>query len=466
MALTNLALRLFLQLGVILGTTYMVGLISRRIRQPMVVAEMVAGILLGPSLLGWIAPGIQQWLFPETMTIATSHGSITIAHPSMSILYTISQVGIAIYMFLVGLEFDGKLLGGRSTQASTLAGAGIIVPFFLGIAMVLYLYRYPGLFGQGTNIVVAALFVGSALSITAFPVLARMLQEFALTNTKLGTLALMAASIDDVVCWCLLAIVLASFQSSITIALLAIGGALLYVAIMLIAGRRVLGIVADKVEQAQQVSRYVLIFVLLILMLSSWFTLAIGIHQVFGAFILGLVIPRGKLVDEIRKQFEPLTSIVLLPLFFVYSGLNTQIGLVNTPMLLILLGLILLTAAVGKFGGCTLIARLGGQPWRESVALGTLMNSRGLIELIMLNIGLQEHIITRTFFTILVIMAIVTTLIASPVFEWVYGRIDPLWKEEYNAKRNPRRTNRNQTPPLLTPTRDVTTLPNYDQEIM
>lgn len=435
MTVTDLALRLFLQLGVILATIYVVGLISHRIRQPVVVSEMVAGILLGPSLFGWVLPGIQKWLFPETMTLATHQGSITITHPSMSILYAISQIGIAIYMFLVGLEFDGKLLRGRGSQVSTLAGAGIIVPFVLGVATTLYLYRYPGLFGQSTNIVVATLFVGSAFTITAFPVLARMLQEFSLTNTKLGTLALMAASIDDVVSWCLLAIVLASFQSSFKIALLAIGGALLYIGIMLTAGRRVMGITANKVEQAQHASRYALIFVLLILMLSSWFTLAIGIHQVFGAFILGLVIPRGRLVDDIRKQFEPLTSIVLLPLFFVYSGLNTQIGLVNTPLLWILLGLVLLAAALGKFGGCTLSARLGGQSWREATALGTLMNARGLIELIMLNIGLQEHIITPTLFTMLVIMAIVTTLIASPLFEWIYGRINPLWKKEFYEKR-------------------------------
>jgi Kef-type K+ transport system membrane component KefB len=457
MNLTSLSLRLFLQLAVILGATYVVSLISRRIRQPMVVAEMVAGILLGPSLLGWLAPGVQQWLFPETLTLAIRQGSVTITHPSMSILYAISQFGIAIYMFLVGLEFDGKLLSGRSRQATSLASAGIFIPFVLGVGTALYLYRYPGLFGQGTTILVAALFVGSALSITAFPVLARMLQEFGLTTTKLGALALMAASIDDVVCWCLLAIVLASFQSSFTIALLAIGGALLYVVIMLTAGKRGLGVVVEKVEQAKHASRFVMIFVLLVLMLSSWFTLAIGIHQVFGAFILGLVIPRGRLVDEIRKQFEPLTSIVLLPLFFVYSGLNTQIGLVNTPLLWILLGAILVTAAIGKFGGCTLIARLSGQPWRESLALGTLMNSRGLIELIMLNIGLQDHIITPRFFTILVIMAIVTTLIASPAFERIYGLIDPSWKAEYNAARRAGGRLANLTAPGLTPTREVPT---------
>lgn len=435
MSLTDLALRLFLQIAVILGACYVVGALGRRVGQTLVVAEMIAGILLGPSLLGWLAPGVQQWLFPQTATVTGSGGSVTVSHPSMSILYAISQVGIALYMFLVGLEFEGKLLRGGGKKASSLAGSSIAVPLILGMALALWLYRVPGLFGTGISLWVAMLFVGSTLAITAFPVLARMLQEFELTTTRLGTLALVTASIDDVSCWCLLAIVLASFNNSLVIALVAIGGGSLYVVAMLTIGRKLLGILAARVERQQDIIRPALITVLIVLMISSWFTLWIGIYQIFGAFVLGLAIPRGRLVEEIRKQFEPLTTFVLLPTFFAFSGLNTQIGLLNTPQRWLILAIIFGVALIGKAGSCTLAARVMGEPWREATAIGTIMNTRGLNELIMLNIGLEEHIITPAFFTILVLMSITTTLIASPVFKWMYGRVDPDWKQQFAIQR-------------------------------
>lgn len=435
MSLTDLALRLFLQIAVILGACYVVGALGRRVGQTLVVAEMIAGILLGPSLLGWLAPGVQQWLFPQTATVTGSEGSVTVSHPSMSILYAISQVGIALYMFLVGLEFEGKLLRGGGKKASSLAGSSIAVPLILGMALALWLYRVPGLFGTGISLWVAMLFVGSTLAITAFPVLARMLQEFALTTTRLGTLALVTASIDDVSCWCLLAIVLASFNNSLVIALVAIGGGSLYVIAMLTIGRKLLGILSARVERQQDIIRPALITVLIVLMISSWFTLWIGIYQIFGAFVLGLAIPRGRLVEEIRKQFEPLTTFVLLPTFFAFSGLNTQIGLLNTPERWLILAIIFGVALIGKAGSCTLAARIMGEPWREATAIGTIMNTRGLNELIMLNVGLEEHIITPAFFTILVLMSITTTLIASPVFKWMYGRVDPDWKQQFAVQR-------------------------------
>jgi Kef-type K+ transport system membrane component KefB len=435
MSYSDLALRIFLQLSVILASCYVLGRIGRKLGQSQVVCEMVAGVLLGPSLLGLLAPGVQQWLFPKVATITVGHTSVAITHPSMSILYTVSQIGLAIYMFLVGLEFETKFLRGRGKSVGLIAGSGIAVPFMLGIGITPLLFQHTGLFGPGITVWMAGLFIGATLAITAFPMLARMLQEYHLSTTKLGTITLVAASIDDVSCWCLLAIILATYKSSALIALLAVGGGIVYVAGMLTVGRRILGIYTKRTEQMQTITHQALIVVLLILMLSSWLTLAIGIYQVFGAFIVGVAVPRGRLSEEIRKQFDPLTTNVLLPIFFVFSGLNTQIGLVNTPTLWLLTGLIFLVAIIGKFGGCTLAARIAGESWRESAALGTLMNSRGLIELIMLNIGLQEHIITPTLFTILVIMAIVTTLFASPVFEWMYGRIDPLWKVEFYNKR-------------------------------
>lgn len=435
MSLTDLALRLFLQIAVILGACYVVGALGRRVGQTLVVAEMIAGILLGPSLLGLLLPGVQQWLFPQSATVTGSGGSVTVTHPSMSILYAISQVGIALYMFLVGLEFEGKLLRGGGKKAGFLAGSSIAVPLILGMTLALWLYRIPGLFGAGISIWVAALFVGSTLAITAFPVLARMLQEFALTTTRLGTLALVTASIDDVSCWCLLAIVLASFNNSLTTALVAIGGGSLYVIAMLTLGRKLLGILAGRVERQQDIIRPALITVLIVLMISSWFTLWIGIYQIFGAFVLGLAIPRGRLVDEIRKQFEPLTAFVLLPTFFAFSGLNTQIGLLNTPARWLIMAIVFSVALIGKAGSCTLAARITGEPWREASAIGVIMNTRGLNELIMLNIGLEEHIITPAFFTIMVLMSIMTTLIASPVFKWMYGRVDPGWKQQFAIQR-------------------------------
>ncbi len=280
MSYSDLSLRIFLQLAVILATCYIMGRIGRKIGQSQVVCEMVTGVLLGPSLLGLLAPGVQQWLFPKVATIPVGHTSVTITHPSMSILYTVSQLGLAIYMFLVGLEFETKLLRGRGKSASLLAGSGIIVPFLLGMVITPLLFQHTSLFGPGITVWMAALFVGATLSITAFPMLARMLQEYHLSTTKLGTLTLIAASIDDVSCWCLLAIILATYKSSALIALLAVGGGIIYVVGMLTLGRRFLSIYTVRAEQTQTISRQALIVVLLILMLSSWFTLAIGIYQI------------------------------------------------------------------------------------------------------------------------------------------------------------------------------------------
>jgi Kef-type K+ transport system membrane component KefB len=435
MSYPDLLLRFFLQLAVILTMCYLVGLIGRRIGQSQVVSEMVAGVLLGPSLFGWIAPGVQQFLFPKVATIAVGSATVTIIHPSMSILYAISQVGLAIYMFLVGLEFDTKLMRGQVRNAGLLAGSGMIVPCILGAVVTLVLFQYKGLFGASITLWMAALFFGAAMSITAFPMLARMLQEYKITSTRLGTLVIVAASIDDAACWCLLAIVLASFKSSLLIALLAIGGGFLYIVTMLTVGRRAFGILADRTDQASRLTKQTLVIVLLILMLCSWFTTYIGIHQIIGAFIMGVAIPRGRLVEELRKQLDPLTVSVLLPVFFVFSGLNTQLSLVNTPALWLITGLIILVAIVGKGGACTLATRYTGETWFGSATIGVLMNSRGLIELIMLNIGLQENIITPTLFTMMVLMAIITTLIASPLFEWMYGRTNPLWKKQLSLQK-------------------------------
>jgi len=263
----------------------------------------------------------------------------------------------------------------------------------------------------------AMLFMGAAMSITAFPMLARIIYERGLTGTSLGTLALAAGSMDDAAAWCIFAVVLASFNSNPLIAVSAIGGGALYAAIVLTIGKRLVARLGHKVERDSVMSGQIFTFVLMVVMLCAWVTDAIGIYAVFGAFILGTVMPRGLFAQEIQRRLEPLTTNFLLPLFFVYSGLNTRLGLVDSIMLWSVALLILFAACFGKGVACWLAARLNGEDNREALAIGTLMNARGLMELIILNIGLGRGVITPTLFTIMVMMAIVTTLMASPVFE-------------------------------------------------
>jgi K+:H+ antiporter len=424
----DLVLRLSLQLVVILAACHLVGMIGRRFGQSQAVCEMITGVLLGPSLLGWAVPEVQHWLFPRVASVSVGSTTATITHPSMIVLYAFSQIGLTIYMFLVGLEFDTQLFREQARRAGLISLAGVVVPFVLGAVTAPLLFHQSGLFGAGVTLWMATLFFGAALCITAFPILARILQEREIAGTRLGTLLLAAASIDDAVVWCLLAVVLASFKSSAWIALVAIVGGTLYVVGMLTLGGSILRFFVRYTEQTARRSEYdggmtkrTLAVVLLILMLCAWFTTRIGLYEVFGAFIAGVVVQQSGLAVKIRQQLEPLTVSLLLPVFFVYSGLNTQLGLINTPTLWLVMGLIILVAFVGKGGACLLSARIAGESWRQSLAIGTLMNARGLIELILLNIGLEQGIITPTLFTILVFMAIITTLIASPLFGWLYG---------------------------------------------
>lgn len=414
----DLVLKLFLQLTVILTACRVVGLLGRAVGQTQVVSEMIAGVLLGPSLFGALAPEAQAWLFPQQAQV----GGVTIPHPSMSILYAMSQVGLVLYMFLVGLEFDVGLLRGRVGSAGLVSLAGIVAPFALGAAAGSWLVGEPDFFREALVPWHAALFTGASMSITAFPMLARIIYEKGLSATSMGTMALAAGSLDDALAWCLLAVVLASFHADPSIAVLAIGGGLSYGLGMAFLGRPLLRFLARWTERDGGVTMTTLLTVLVVLMASAWFTDFLGIYAVFGAFLAGTAMPRGRFATEIRQHTEYLTTTLLLPLFFVYSGLNTSLGLVNTPRLWLVTALVILLAVVGKGVACALAARAAGEGWRESVALGTLMNARGLMELIILNIGLQAGVIRPTFFTIMVLMAVVTTLMASPVFHLVYGR--------------------------------------------
>ena len=403
----ELSVLFFLQLGVIIGACRLVRMLMAKIGQPPVVAEMAAGVLLGPSVLGALLPGWHAALFPPA---------------SMPILFIVAQLGLALYMFLVGVEFRTDLFRERMSSAVSVSLAGIVVPFGLGALIALAIHTDGNMFGQTITAGQAALYLGAAMSITAFPVLARIVYERGLSQTSLGTLALAAGAIDDAVAWSVLAIVLASLGNAPTIAIAAIAGGALYAVVVLLGVRPALGPFARSVDRRGGMTFPTLSVVLVLVMLGSWFTDRIGIYSVFGAFVLGVAMPRGVFAEELERLLMPLTTVLLLPIFFVYSGLNTRIGLISTWYLAGISALVLVAACVGKAVACGLAARLNGEAPRQAMAIGALMNTRGLMELIALNIGYERGIITQTLFSIMVLMALATTLMATPLFELVYGR--------------------------------------------
>ena len=409
MSNTELAVLFFLQLATILGVCRLVGMLAKRIGQPQVVGEMIAGVLLGPSLFGLVLPNLQLYVFPKGV--------------SMSILYAASQVGLVLYMFLIGVEFDTNLIRSRLRSAASVSLAGIITPLLLGSLLAYVLTKQPGLlFSKSVMPWEAMLFMGAAIAVTAFPMLARIIFEQNLSGTSLGTLALAAGSIDDAVSWCILAIVLAVFKQNMMIALLAVVGGIVYALVVLLIGRPLLNNLEVITRKRGHISGAMLAFVLMLVMVCGWITDAIGIYAIFGGFILGVAMPRGNFSRHLRNNLEPIVTNFLLPLFFVYSGLNTRLGLLNSWLLWGIALLICITSIFGKGIACWLAALLNKEPQRDALAIGSLMNARGLMELILLNIGLQQGVITPTLFTMLVLMAIVTTLMASPIFEFVYGR--------------------------------------------
>lgn len=402
------AIHFFLELAVILGACRLVGLLARRVGQPQVVGEMIAGVLLGPSLLGRIAPGIQHHLFPPGQ--------------SNTVLYTMAQIGLVLYMFLIGLNFDANLIKHRAGTAVAVSAAGIFAPLALGSLLAMPLLAWGIYFDKSVTLVMAMMFLGASIATTAFPMLARIIFEQRLSGTPLGTLALACGAADDALSWCLLAVVLAIHRGNPALAATAIIGGILYSVLLVTIGRKALTVLGTISERRKTITAPVLSTVLILLMACAWFTDTIGIYAIFGTFILGVAMPSGFFAQELTTRLEPLVTTFLLPLFFVYSGLNTQIGLLNSPALWAVTLGILVVSIAGKGVACTVAARLNKVPLRESIALGSLMNARGLIELILLNIGLQAGIITPTLFTILVLVAIVTTLMATPIFEFVYGR--------------------------------------------
>ncbi len=387
---------LFLQLTVILTTCRICGLLMRRIGQSPVIGEMVAGVLLGPSLLGAVAPATAEWIFPASGKTA---------------LFAIAQVGLTLYMFTIGLEFRMDLLRTNWKNALSVSLSGILTPFVLGASLAIWMAGQEGFFTSGISPLMAMLFMGAAMSITAFPMLARIILEHGLAGTKVGTIGLAAGSIDDVVAWILLAAVLGAMSGSPLLLMMALGGGALYTLVCLKFMPRVWVWLEAHFDD-----RTVLGLVALFLMLGGWFTDLIGLYSVFGAFILGLSVPRDGLAQKTAGRTGPLTTALLVPVFFAYSGLNTSIGLLDSWMLWGVCALVILVAVSGKFFACYAAARFSGSSRPDALMIGSLMNARGLMELILLNIVLEAGLISQTLFTMLVVMAIITTLMAAPGF--------------------------------------------------
>jgi Kef-type K+ transport system membrane component KefB/nucleotide-binding universal stress UspA family protein len=397
--------RFLLQAAIIIASARLLGLLTRRIGQPSVIAEIVAGVLLGPSLLGLVAPGVSAAVFPPE---------------SMALMGTTSQIGLALFMFLVGLELDPRLLRGNGRASVVISHTSIIVPFVLGLGLAWYLA--PSLSDESVPFASFALFMGAAMSITAFPVLARILTERRILRTRVGSVTIACAAVDDVTAWCMLAFVVSMVRSTgMMDAVITTVLALAYIVAMLLGVRKVLARLGTRVQSREGLTHDIVGVVFVFLFLSSLATELIGIHALFGAFMLGVIMPReGGLTAAMAERLEDLVVVFLLPLFFAYSGLRTEIGLLSSLSDWLVCALVIVIACAGKFGGSTIAARLCGLRWREASALGILMNTRGLMELIVLNIGLDLGVISPRLFTMMVIMALVTTFMTTPILERVF----------------------------------------------
>ncbi len=404
----DFSIHFFLQLAVILLACRVVGWLGQKaLGQPQVVGEMIAGVVLGPSLLGLLFPHLQGMIFPKE---------------TRNVLYAGSQLGVGLYMFMVGTTFQADHFKAKARSAFGVSFAGIAAPFLIAVLITPFLLKVPGLFSPSISQANATLFLGACIALTAFPMLARIINEQGLSKTSLGTLSLTAGAFDDACSWCVLAIVLATFGGGPGVAVLAIGGGVSYAVFLMLFGKRLLAPLGRIVEREGQMSLPVMAVTMMLFCLSAFLMDAVGIHAIFGGFMLGAVMPRGKFAEELKKKVEPLAVVLLLPMFFTYSGLNTRMDMVNSPQLLLIALGVLLASIAAKGLACYAAARLAGEDNRTAMGIGALMNSRGLMELIIINIGLQKGIIGPTLFAMLVLMAIVTTVMATPLFELVYGR--------------------------------------------
>jgi len=397
------------ELGTLLLQVVVIGFVARglgwlfaRLHQPRVVGEIVAGILLGPSLLGWLAPSVSAFVFPPA---------------ELGPLYSLSQVGLLLFMFKVGVDLDLRQLRKMGPAVVLTSNISILVPFLGGFALAWFLYSR--LSSPTVSISVFAMFMGTAMSITAFPVLARILTERNLLHSKIGSIAISSAAVDDVTAWCLLALLLAKLRSHAGTPLwFTMGGLIAYVALMTCGVRPLLARITTF--QNETISTDFLALVLLFTFLSAWTTERLGIHALFGAFFAGLVLPRSEgLVHSVASKLETLSNAVLLPLFFAFTGLRTSVRLMSGATLWFYCGLIIAVAVSGKVLGCMVAARSAEISWRQALSLGLLMNTRGLVELVILNVGLDLRVISPTLFSMMVVMALVTTFMTTPLLDLV-----------------------------------------------
>lgn len=398
--------RLLLQFVVIILATRVVGWLFVRLRQPPVIGEITAGILLGPSLLGWLWPEASAFVFPAN---------------SLGVLQLISQVGVCVFMFVVGVELDPMHLRQKAHVAVVISNVGIVVPFLLGVAASLLLHR--NFAAPGTPFLTFALFMGTAMSITAFPVLVRILKDRGIAKTSLGNLATACAAVGDVSAWAMLAVVVALARATgLASTALNLGLIVVFIVVMLLVVRprlpRCLGVEVAETSPGRDAVAAALIF----MTISALLTEIMGIHALFGAFLAGAIMPPSKAFrDGLTLQLENFSGVYLLPLFFVFSGLRTRVGSLNDFSMWLVCAGIIAVAMLGKLGGCMIAGRFMGMHWRESFRLGALMNTRGLVELIALNIGYDLGILSPQIFTMMVLMALATTFMAGPLLNLAGG---------------------------------------------
>jgi Kef-type K+ transport system membrane component KefB len=401
---TELAPRFFIAVAVILAFCRIVAWLLGKIGQPPVVSEMLAGVLLGPSLFGLLLPHAEHMVFPPAL---------------LPVLYVVGQIGLVLYMFQAGYAFTRDRTGRLAGTAGTVSLAGVSVPLLLGVLLVLATDRALPMRAPGVSLGVSAAFVGVALAITAFPMLARIITERGQAGTRHGSLALASGAIDDAVAWLLLAVVLSFASDRLRPALLAVGGLLLLGAAVWFGGRRLTGALMNS-DRLGDEGR--LLGTVTLLFLIAWYTDEIGLYAVFGAFVLGVVMPRSERTEKVVGTLTPVASTVFLPLFFTYSGLRTEFGLLGDPKVLVFALACVLLAIAGKFGACWGAARLRGEPNAVALRVGALMNARGLMQLIALNVGLDAGIVNSALFTVLVLVALVTTIMTSPLLSYLDRR--------------------------------------------
>lgn len=393
-----------LQLVVIIIASRSCAYLVRKIGQPGVMGEIIAGILLGPSLVGSLFPAFSQFVFPAA---------------SLGNLQMLSQVGLILFMFVIGMELDLNIIKRKAKTAVTISNASIVIPFLLGIGLSYFLYNTYA--PKGIPFSAFALFMGIAMSITAFPVLARIIRERNIGNTRMGTIAITSAALGDVTGWCILAFVIAIAKASgLGSSVYTLVAAAIYAVVMLWIVRPFLKKLAQQKTNDNIIRQSTVAILFIILLLSAYCCEVIGIHALFGAFMAGVIMPlewnfRKLIIDKI----EDVASVLFLPLFFVLTGLRTQIGLLNDSSLWMICAVITLLAVAGKFGGSAIAARLSGESTKDSLAIGALMNTRGLMELIILNIGYDLGIVSPQIFTMMVLMALITTFMTSPLLNLI-----------------------------------------------